>query len=129
MASQSLPRRDFLKQSAAATTVAVSPGFATTALTQSFKTQKEFAAYQQRRRKLLWSLLGELPLSHRPQPPRLIKTEKHPGYTLERLELDLNGIEPVPAPGHRRPAGLCLRPTCRLVSVSTVSLSDSVRTA
>jgi dienelactone hydrolase len=27
----------------------------------------------------------------------LLKTEKHEGYTLERLVLDLNGVEPVPA--------------------------------
>jgi hypothetical protein len=27
----------------------------------------------------------------------LVKREKHEGYTLERLVLDLNGIEPVPA--------------------------------
>jgi hypothetical protein len=27
----------------------------------------------------------------------LLRTEKHAGYTLERLVLDPNGIEPVPA--------------------------------
>src|SRR5512136_3236424 len=56
-----------------------------------------FAAYQQSRRKELWGLLGDLPWDHKPAPPRLIKTERHDGYTLERLVLDLNGIEPVPA--------------------------------
>ena len=45
----------------------------------------------------LWSLLGDLPWQYRASPPKLIKTEKHDGYTLERLVLDLNGIEPVPA--------------------------------
>lgn len=64
---------------------------------QAVKTKREFTAYQQKRRRLLWSLLGDLPFSHRPKPPKLIKTEKHDGYTLERLELDLNGIESVPA--------------------------------
>jgi dienelactone hydrolase len=49
------------------------------------------------RRKLLWSLLGDLPWAHSPAPPRLLKTEKHDGYTLERLVLDLNGQEGVPA--------------------------------
>ena len=46
---------------------------------------------------LLWSLLGDLPFNHRPKTPRLMKTEKGHGYTLEHLELDLNGVEPVPA--------------------------------
>ena len=57
----------------------------------------EFAAYQKRRRKELWSLLGDLPWHHRPAPPQRISTEKHEGFTLERLTLDLNGAEPVPA--------------------------------
>jgi dienelactone hydrolase len=56
-----------------------------------------FAAYQARRRRELWSLLGDLPWQHKPGPAKLLKTEKHEGYTLERLVLDLNGVEPVPA--------------------------------
>src|SRR3989454_10891138 len=32
-----------------------------------------------------------------PRPATLLKTEKGEGYTLERLLLDLNGVEPVPA--------------------------------
>ena len=66
----------------------------------------DFAAYQERRRKELWSLLGDLPWDHRPAPPKLVRTEKHEGYALERWVLDLNGIEPVPAllliPDHRQ---------------------------
>jgi len=58
---------------------------------------EEFASYQERRRKKLWSLLGDLPWQHPPALPTLLKTEKHEGYTLERLVLDLNGVEPVPA--------------------------------
>jgi dienelactone hydrolase len=58
---------------------------------------EEFPSYQERRRKELWSLLGDLPWQHKVAPPKLLKTEKHEGYVLERLELDLNGIEPVPA--------------------------------
>jgi dienelactone hydrolase len=54
-------------------------------------------AYQQRRRTALWSLLGDLPWQHEPAPPKLVRTEEHDLYTLERLVLDLNGIEPVPA--------------------------------
>lgn len=57
----------------------------------------QFALFQERRRKELWSVLGDLPWQHRPAPPTLVKTEKHDGYTLERLVLDLNGFEPVPA--------------------------------
>jgi hypothetical protein len=55
-----------------------------------------FAARQARRRKELWGLLGDLP-PQRPPVARLLRKERHPGYTLEHLELDLNGIEPVPA--------------------------------
>jgi dienelactone hydrolase len=58
---------------------------------------ESFSSYQQRRRNELYSLLGDLP-PQQPRPaPKLLKTEKHDGYTLERLLLDLNGIEPVPA--------------------------------
>lgn len=57
----------------------------------------EFSINQERRRWELWDLLGDLPWDHRPTPPRLVRTEKHNGYTLERLVLDLNGAEPVPA--------------------------------
>jgi cephalosporin-C deacetylase-like acetyl esterase len=64
---------------------------------QNASTPDDFDLYQQRRRWELWSLLGDLPWDHKPAPPRLVSTEKHDGYTLERLILDLNGIEPVPA--------------------------------
>src|SRR5262249_29457300 len=47
-------------------------------------------------RKELWGLLGDLPRRRAPQA-RLLRTERHPGYALEHLELDLNGVEPVPA--------------------------------
>jgi len=55
-----------------------------------------FATYQDQRRKELWGLLGELPPWREPEA-RLLGTEKGPGYTLEHLELELNGIEPVRA--------------------------------
>jgi dienelactone hydrolase len=57
----------------------------------------EFAAYQQQRRQALWGLLGDLPWQHEPTSPRLVRTEDHGSYVLERLLLDLNGVEPVPA--------------------------------
>lgn len=84
-------RREFLQQSLAAGIVATGrpgpppPGRAA------------FARYQQRRRRELWGLLGDLPWSHRPGPPRQRRVERGPGYTLEHLELDLNGFEKVPA--------------------------------
>lgn len=58
---------------------------------------KEFTAFQKERRKLLFSMLGDLPYDHEPQPPKLIRKEQHPGYTLEYLDMDLNGVERVPA--------------------------------
>ena len=72
------------------------------------KDARQFAARQHQRRRELWDLLGDLPPKRDPQA-RLLKTEKHPGYTLEHLELDLNGMEPVPAlllipDNRRRPA-------------------------
>ena len=51
---------------------------------------------QKAQRKKLFSLLGDLPMSQSPKPPRLLKKEQHDGYTLEHLEFDFNGIERVP---------------------------------
>ncbi len=97
-------RRDFLQYSTALLGFGASLPMTTRAQTNFSK--KEFASYQQKRRRELWSLLGGLPLKHRPKPPKLLKTEQGAGYTLEHLELDLNGIEPVPAllliPEHRQ---------------------------
>src|SRR4051794_4422032 len=62
-----------------------------------FALETSFSFQQQKRRKELWGLLGGLPLQHKPGPARLIGKEDHDGYTLERLVLDLNGVEPVPA--------------------------------
>ena len=62
--SSSLARRDFLKQSAAS--VAAASSAYPLGAAQSVKTKREFSAYQQQRRKLLWSLLGDLPVGHRP---------------------------------------------------------------
>jgi hypothetical protein len=56
----------------------------------------ELAERERLRRAALWALLGDLPQASQPDAPRLISKEKHDGYTLERLVLDLNGIEPVP---------------------------------
>jgi hypothetical protein len=59
-------------------------------------TPAEFTAHQERRRSELWTLLGDLPEW---RPPRLVSktSERRDGYTLEKLVLDLNGVENVPA--------------------------------
>ena len=52
---------------------------------------------QDSRRQQLLGLLGDLPEMERPVQAKLVATEEYPGYVLERLLLDLNGIEAVPA--------------------------------
>lgn len=49
------------------------------------------------RRKQLYSLLGDLPPRDRPISARTVTVEERPEFVLERLVLDLNGLEPVPA--------------------------------
>ncbi len=49
------------------------------------------------RRSLLHSLLGDLPAGDRPAGARKRGEREHEGYLLEEWELDLNGLEPVPA--------------------------------
>src|SRR5262245_8024673 len=48
-------------------------------------------------RRVLYSLLGDLPDRARPIQARLRSQEERDGYVLETLELDLNGLETVPA--------------------------------
>jgi dienelactone hydrolase len=93
-----LPRRRFLKRSAAMLSVgAALPMSLNGSLDHSRESREEFTIYQERRRWELWGLLGDLPWQHEPGPAKLISTEQHEGYTLERLLLDLNGIEAVSA--------------------------------
>jgi hypothetical protein len=98
-----LPRREFLKSTLAL--LAAQGGMPMNAQERPLPSWPEFEAYQKRRRKELWGLLGDLPWDHKPAPAQLVSSEKHPGYTLDRLTLDLNGVEPVPAlllvPDHR----------------------------
>jgi len=56
-------------------------------------------------RKKLYSLLGDLPDRDRPVSAECIETIEWDGYIVEKLLLDLNGIEPVPA--------YCARPADR----------------
>lgn len=52
---------------------------------------------RERRRSELYALLGELPSRERKIDSETIDVSERNGYLLERLHLDLNGIEPVPA--------------------------------
>lgn len=87
-------RRDFMKAGAAAGALSVlaSEG----AMAAQPKSPEEFRAYQAERRKLLWSLLGDLP-EKKPPVATLKKVEQHDGFKLEHLDLELNGVETVPA--------------------------------
>ena len=49
------------------------------------------------RRTQLYGLLGRLPDRDRPISVRLVGEEQHKNYVLEKLVLDLNGLEDVPA--------------------------------
>lgn len=55
-----------------------------------------FQQHQRQRRALLWSLLGDLPTRRTPTA-RTVRTEQREGYRLEHLELEVNGIQTVPA--------------------------------
>jgi hypothetical protein len=91
-------RRQFVRDSAALLAWGARPTLTTFTNTGSpGQSEKEFAAHQQERRQELWGLLGDLPWQYTPGPAKLIRTERHDGYTLERLVLDLNGFERVPA--------------------------------
>ena len=56
-------------------------------------------------RALLYSLLGDLPPRRRALHARKLREEEHEAYVLERLVLDLNGSDPVPACFARPRAG------------------------
>jgi hypothetical protein len=58
---------------------------------------KTSGAGPEARRKELYGLLGDLPARQRPMSAKTLSTEERGGYVLEKLELDLNGIERVPA--------------------------------
>ena len=87
-------RRDFLRSSAVSIAL---PGARSLVRQTGEASGQDFAAFQERRRKELWGLLGDLPWQHRPGAAKVVSKGKHNGYTLERLVLDLNGEEPVPA--------------------------------
>jgi dienelactone hydrolase len=93
---KSMTRRDFVSRSALLTS-GLTQGLNPTGGSLLAETEPTLQDYQQRRRAALWSLLGDLPWQHEPAPPKVVSTEEHDQYTLQRLVLDLNGAEPVPA--------------------------------
>ena len=91
-------RRDFFARSVALLGLGNSSYLVQRDMPQTTRmTSKRFTELQNKQRKELWNLLGDLPWSHKAGPARLIRREQHEGYALERLVLDLNGQEPVPA--------------------------------
>jgi hypothetical protein len=87
-------RRKFLEISLVLTTAGIATSLPSASAMEV--QPNDFEKRQSANRKKLLSLLGALPSGHKPKPPRLTKKEKHPGYTLEYLEFDFNGIEAVP---------------------------------
>ena len=61
------------------------------------KASAQQAASPAQRREELYSLLGDLPPRSRRISARVVSTEERPGFVLEKLVLDLNGLEPAPA--------------------------------
>lgn len=49
------------------------------------------------RRRELYGLMGDLPPRDRPVGARTVSVEERPAFVLEKLVLDLNGLEPAPA--------------------------------
>jgi len=103
-------RRQFLKSSALASAIGMFPFIDT--FGNDTLHQPGISIMNDTKRKQLLTLLGDLPVSHAPKPPVLIKSEKHPGYTLEHLHFDFNGLETVPGillvPDKREPKAPCM---------------------
>ena len=88
-------RRGFMSRTAAVAAIEAAASRNVQGVTNATNDMNEFGIYQERRRQALWGLLGDLPWQHRSAPPKVIRTEDHGEYTLTRLVLDLNGVEPV----------------------------------
>src|SRR5205823_4880706 len=88
-----MKRRQFLKNSGmAGGLIGSSP------LLSFFRSEKIMTSQQQEiRRKQLYELMGDLPPRNRRISAKKVSAQEQPGYMLEKLTLDLNGIEPVPA--------------------------------
>ena len=95
---QNTTRRQFVARSALLTGgIGLALNSITGDVVAASETGNAFSSYQKLRREALWGLLGDLPWQHELAPPKVVHTEDHDQYTLHRLVMDLNGIEPVPA--------------------------------
>ena len=65
-------RREFVQSCAVAAALGTS-GMRSFSSEESRASDEGFASYQERRRKELWSLLGDLPWHHRASPPKVAK--------------------------------------------------------
>jgi hypothetical protein len=72
-------------------------GASAMALATQFAASRAIAAAGRDRAKELYALLGKLPPRDRKVSAELVSTEDRGSYTLEKLVLDLNGIESAPA--------------------------------
>ena len=90
MANQHLDRRDVLTLGGLASLGSLSPLEARTMTTPSAQRPED-------RRRELYALLGDLPDRQRPIGGKKRSEEERDGYVLETWDLDLNGIETVPA--------------------------------
>jgi dienelactone hydrolase len=92
MANDRLARRDLLKIAGLASLAPAAATAQTAQMPQSTGTEQGAA-----RRRDLYTLLGELPDRTRPITAKKRTEAQRDGYVLETWELDLNGLEPVPA--------------------------------
>jgi hypothetical protein len=98
ISGQKATRRQFVSRSALLTGgIGLGLNSMTKNVLPESETDNAFSSYQKRRRDALWGLLGDLPWQHESTQPKVVRTEEHDLYTLQRLVLDVNGIEPVPA--------------------------------
>jgi hypothetical protein len=72
----SYKRRKFLQDS-----IAISGAPLISSDHDTIRDDIDFKSQQKAQRTKLFSLLGDLPLNHKPQPPVLLKQEKYPGYS------------------------------------------------
>jgi hypothetical protein len=96
MSGGPLPRRDLLGRGLGALAAAALPATVAADLAPPAVTGRSHRDAAARRREL-YALLGDLPDRERPISGRLRSQEERDGFVLEALELDLNGLETVPA--------------------------------
>jgi acetyl esterase/lipase len=91
--NQQTSRRDFIKKSTLITGLAIAAGSCT--MNTARKNTNDNA--QPERREQLYGLLGNLPPRDREIGAKVVSVERKNGHVLEKLVLDLNGKQQVPA--------------------------------